>query len=188
MVALQSACIGSTEFQTVSDLFARYTFLEAHENDGISQYICVDCHRLLEDFHEFREMCVVTCNELLKEQCIGIDCHVSPVVNIKYEDPLQITDTLEESGCYEQQLIKTDPLYEDYESFSNDLHDIYLPEDDGLNFEAEDHSAAKEPVRQSKPPSKISTSGLGSKICGLNAKSSLQLKHYVKSMNRIRMS
>lgn len=80
MINLHSFNVNNIEFHKVSDLFSKYTFLEIGENDSITTYICLNCYKILADFHKFRQMCVDSYNEFLKQKEID--------AGVKVKDPL----------------------------------------------------------------------------------------------------
>lgn len=93
MMNLYSTDANFAEFHRIYDLFCRYTFQIINENDGITSYICINCYDMLAEFHKFRQMCVVSYYNLLKQKSLvadgdGPDTRARS--EIKAEDPLAI--------------------------------------------------------------------------------------------------
>lgn len=142
MIDLHSLDTNSAEFQSISDLFTKYTFLKIDENDGISSHICTECHTQLVSFHKFREMCLATYYKLIKQKCLITNCLVplAPVLNIKQEDPLEVISF---ENYVEDSKIRTKTemvdAFSNYENNANDLHEIYFSENNCSDSEMEEN-------------------------------------------------
>lgn len=64
-------------FETVAELFSKYTFLKVDDDEQFMPYICNDCYVLLMNFHEFRKMCIASNYELLKLKLSCSECVVT---------------------------------------------------------------------------------------------------------------
>lgn len=86
MVYLSSHDENFKEFQSVSDVFSKYTFLKIGKEEEITSCICIDCYELLVDFHKFRKMCVISHFELLKQRLSITECFV-PLKRLATSEP-----------------------------------------------------------------------------------------------------
>lgn len=104
MISMYAQSKNATTFSTVLDLFTAYTTIEVDKAERTA-CLCINCYKILIDFHEFRRLCSQSHVEFLKEKYSIRNCsvqlqrynnepilNVEPAIKMEMEDPLDISD------------------------------------------------------------------------------------------------
>lgn len=92
-IFLNNSTNTSNKCLKISDLFQQYTSVAVQRGDCLPKYICTECYRRLEDFHEFSTKCTESNGKLLEKKVI-------------IEEEMAVSRKYNESNRLEQNNIK----------------------------------------------------------------------------------